>query len=107
MAYIGKVTLTNEWEKLEDLIKAQVDGQSAFAFNGSKQYQLQVDTPRGPYISGAYLCVAASEPTPADDGEHLAEQKCALYQTETGTYLWVKTQADQGDVKMSVSELPA
>ena len=31
--YIGKVLLSDEWEKLEDLIQDQVSGQSAFAFD--------------------------------------------------------------------------
>ena len=37
--YIGKVLLSNTWTKLEDLIKAQISGQSAFAFNSDTVYQ--------------------------------------------------------------------
>lgn len=104
MAYIGKVTLTNEWAKLEDLIKAQVDGQSAFAFDTSKEYGIQVDTQRGPYIFGAYLCSSTSEPGALDDGEHLEQEQFAVYGPESGVYLWVKTRGSEASVKLSVSE---
>ena len=104
MAYIGKVTLTNEWEKLEDLIKAQVDGQSAFAFDTSKDYGIQVDTARGPYICGAYLCNSTSEPAETDDGEHLEAEMFGEYTPESGIYLWVKSRGDASVVKMSISE---
>lgn len=104
MAYIGKVKLSSTWEKLEDLIKAQVDGQSAFAFDTSKEYGIQADTPRGPYIFGAYLCNSATEPAEADDGEHLEQENFGIYQPASGVYLWVKTRGVDGDVKLSVSE---
>ena len=103
MAYIGKITLTNEWAKLEDLIKAQVDGQSAFAFDTSKEYGIQVDTPRGPYIFGAYLCSTASEPAKTDAGEHLEAEQYAIYQPESGSDLWVRTRGSAAEVKLSVS----
>lgn len=106
MAYIGKVKLTTEWEKLEDLIKAQVAGQSAFAFDTSKEYSVQAETPRGPYIMGAYLCNTASEPSNLDDGEHLEQEQMCVYQPESGQYLWVRSRgtAENADVKLSVSE---
>lgn len=104
MAYIGKVTLTSTWAKLEDLIKAQVDGQSAFAFNTSKEYGIQVETPRGPYISGAYLCSVASEPAETDAGEHLEAEQYAVYGPESGYDLWVRTRGSDAEVKVSVSE---
>ena len=104
MAYIGKVTLTSSWAKLEDLIKAQVDGQSAFAFDTSKKYGIEVDTQRGPYIFGAYLCNSATEPANADDGEHLEQENFGVYQPESGAYLWVKARGQQETVKISVSE---
>ncbi len=104
MAYIGKVTLTSDWEKLEDLIKAQVEGQSAFAFDTSKEYGIQTDTPRGPYIFGAYLCNSTTEPAEADDGEHLEQENFGIYKPESGVYLWVKKRGVDGTVKLSVSE---
>ena len=44
MSYVGKVKVSSAWTKLEDLIQAQVDGQSAFAFDTSKTYSVQADT---------------------------------------------------------------
>lgn len=106
MAYIGKVKLTTEWEKLEDLIKAQVTGQSAFAFDTSKEYAIQTDTPRGPYIFGAYLCNSATEPGSADDGEHMEQEQFGIYKPESGVYMWVKSRgtSETVEVKLSISE---
>lgn len=105
MAYIGKVALTSEWEKVEDLIKAQVDGQSAFAFDTSKEYGIMTDTQRGPYIFGAYLCHSATKPANADDGEHLEQENFGVYKPASGVYLWAKKRGvAEESVKLSVSE---
>lgn len=103
MAYIGKVTLTDTWTKLEDLIKL-LDGQSDFAFDTSKQYQIQVDTVKSNHDYSAYFCSSATEPTEADAGEHLDNNLPAIYQPESGMDLWVKM-VNAGVVKVSVSEL--
>lgn len=104
MAYIGKVTINNEWEKLEDLIKDQVAGQSAFAFDTTKQYFLQVETTRGQFVFGIYACNSTTEPANPDDGEHLEEDSFGIYQPEAGEYLWVKSRNANTSVKMSISE---
>lgn len=104
MAYIGKITTSSEWAKLEDLIKDQVDGQSAFAFDTSKTYNIQVETTRGQYVFGVYLCDSASEPANADDGAHLEEYQMGIYQPESGYDLWVKSRGNNTSVKMSISE---
>lgn len=104
MAYIGKVTLTDEWAKLVDLIQAQVDGQSSFAFDTSKEYQIQVDTVKTNHDYSAYFCSSATEPTEKDAGEHLDNNLPGIYQPESGVDLWVKT-TTTGMVKVSVSEL--
>lgn len=61
MAYVGKVTLSQDWEKLEDLIKDQVDGQGSFAFENGKDYSLQVDSPNLEIMFGAYVCVSEKQ----------------------------------------------
>lgn len=104
MANIGKVNVANDWEKLEDLIKAQVDGQSSFAFDTSKTYQLQTDCEQhAPF--GVRFCSAASEPSEADAGEHLSDDQSGEYKPEAGVYLWVKIRGNTTNVKLSVSEI--
>lgn len=85
MAYIGKVKLTNEWTKVEDLIKAQVEGQSSFAFADGSTYQIQSDA-----MYGARLCEAATAPADKNDGERVLEDHVGIYQPESGTYLYAK-----------------
>jgi len=48
--YLGTVKVSEVWEKLEDLIKAQIYGQSAFAFNTAKKYQIQCKSPNNLFI---------------------------------------------------------
>ena len=103
MAYIGKVNITSEWTKLEDLIKSQVTGQDSFSFDEEKIYNIQVDL-AGTLIFGAQFCNSASEPTESDAGEHLEEDALGIYQPETGNYLWVKTRGNTTRAKVSVSE---
>ena len=43
--YLGQVKITAEWAKLEDLIKAQIYGQSEFVFDATKRYLLQCKSP--------------------------------------------------------------
>lgn len=105
MAYIGKVTLTDSWAKLEDLIKAQVDGQSAFAFDTSKKYSIQVDTIKENNDYSAYFCNSATEPANPDDGEHLNNDLFAEYAPESGVYLYVKKVKSLGIIKVSVSQI--
>lgn len=104
MAYVGKVVVTQDWAKLEDLIKAQVEGQSSFAFDTSKTYELQTDCEQhAPF--GVRVCNSASEPSDADAGEHLSDDQSGEYKPESGIYLWVKVRGNTTDVKLSVSEI--
>lgn len=105
MAYIGKVSITNEWEKLEDLIKSQVSGQSAFAFDTDKKYSIQVDTVKDNNDNSAYFCNSATKPTNSDDGEHLNNDLYAEYKPESGVYLYVKKAKSLGVIKVSVSQI--
>ena len=104
MAYIGKVALTDSWEKLEDLIKA-LDGQSAFAFDTSKKYSIQVDTVKDNNNYSGYFCNSATEPANSDDGEHLDNTLYAEYKPESGVYLYVKKAKSLGVIKVAVSEI--
>ena len=85
MAYIGKIELTNEWQKVEDLIKAQVSGQSAFAFAEKKTYQIQSEA-----SYGARLCEASSAPTNGNDGERILESQTGIYELTEGYNLYAK-----------------
>ena len=104
MAYIGKVSVTSAWAKLEDLIKAQVDGQSSFAFDTSKTYQLQADSElHAPF--GVRICNASAEPSEDDAGEHLTDEQSGEYKPESGVNLYVKTRGNTTGIKISVSEI--
>lgn len=104
MAYIGKVELKETWEKLEDLIKAQVTGQSAFAFDASKTYSMMTDTANDTCEIGAYWCSSATKPTALNDGEYLDPGVQGIYQPESGAYLWVKIRGAKHEVRLAISE---
>ena len=104
--YIGKVLLTNEWEKLEDLIKAQVSGQSAFAFDSTKTYQLQ-----GEGVEAIRLCDKSDAPADLKDGERIKGTQTAFYKPSDGFLyahvdLTEKTgMPDFGKVYLKISEM--
>lgn len=105
MAYIGKVTLTDSWEKLEDLIKA-LDGQSSFAFDTTKQYAIQVDSTASNSNYGARFCNSATEPANQDDGEHYDNSMAPfVYEPASSVDLYVKKIAKTRNVKVSISEI--
>lgn len=86
--YIGKVLLSNEWEKLEDLIQEQVSGQSAFAFDSTKTYQLQGECffeGTKEVLLAARLCETSSTPSDNIDGPRIVGTQCADYQPSTGS----------------------
>ena len=83
--YIGKVTVNNEWKKLDTLVKEQVAGQSSFAFDADTTYQLQGE---GNY--GIRFCVAANIPTDPAIGNYTTGSQTALFKPETGKELFVK-----------------
>lgn len=103
MSYIGKVKVSSAWTKLEDLIQAQVDGQSSFAFDTSKTYSVQADT-QAQVGFGAYVCNSATEPTNDDDGEYLTEGLFGVYKPSSGVYLYVRARGNSTNTKISVSE---
>lgn len=105
MAYIGKVALTDSWEKLEDLIKA-LDGKSSFAFDTSKTYAIQVDSIASNRNYSARFCNSATKPTNADDGEHYDNSMTPFsYKPASGIAMYVKKAAKTRNVKVSVSEI--
>ncbi|MBQ2174835.1 MAG: hypothetical protein II453_07200 [Alphaproteobacteria bacterium] len=83
--YIGKVEIKDEWEKLEDLIKAKVEGQSSFAFDSDTKYQLQCE---GSF--GARFCESAATPDDKNEGFCIIETQVAYYKPGTDD-LYVKT----------------
>lgn len=84
--YLGKVKVTNAWQKLEDLIKGQIAGQSSFAFETGKTYQLQ-----GESDYGIRVCNASTKPTDLSLGELIRGTQTAQYEVESGAVLYVKT----------------
>ena len=104
MAYIGKVELKENWEKLSDLIKAQVAGQSAFAFDSAKTYSMMTDTANDTCEIGMYWCVSATKPTALNDGEFLDPGVQGIYQPESGADLWVKIRGSKHEVRLAISE---
>lgn len=93
MAYIGKVELSNSWAKVEDLIQEQVDGQSEFAFDSDKTYQLQAEA-----TYGAQLCETSAAPADGNDGERIIGSQTGVYQPEGGNYLYAKVHTLQPGV---------
>lgn len=91
--YIGKVQLTNEWQKVEDLIKAQVEGQSSFAFEANKTYQLQAEA-----SYGAQLCETSAAPADGNDGEFIEGSQTGSYILDSGNYLFAKVHTMQPGV---------
>lgn len=99
MAYIGKVSITQEWADLESLIQAQVDGQSAFAFATGTKYQLQPE--KG--LMG--MCVTSSEPTDLLAGEHLDQAQTAIYEPDGTNGIYVRSKEEDAVILLAVSEL--
>ena len=99
MAYIGKVTVTKEWANLEDLIQAQVSGQSSFAFTTGTTYSLQSE--KG--LCG--VCVTSSEPTSDLAGEHLNADQFGTYEPDGTNNIFVRSKELDTDILLAVSEL--
>jgi hypothetical protein len=85
--YIGKVEVTNEWQKLDALIQAQVDGQSAFTFDSAVTYQIQGE---GNY--GIRLCEVADAPTDPKVGLRIRGVQPAHFKVDSGYDLYVKVE---------------
>lgn len=98
--YLGKVEISNSWTKLEDLIKAQVEGQSEFAFDADTKYQIQ-----GEGEFSCRLCDFTTAPTNNYDGVRLYNTQTAVYKKSTSGYLYVRTESDlssKGYVKIDI-----
>ena len=98
MAYIGKVAVPAQWSELESLIKAQIDGQSSFAFASGKTYSLQTED------GVLRVCNSTSAPTLDADGEHLDDNQFGLYKLDSGTF-YVRSKTKNGVCLVSVSEV--
>lgn len=85
MAYIGKVKMAETWEKVEDLIKQQVGGQSSFAFDADTTYQLQCEGDLG-----VRLCDSAMQPTDSTDGMMIRGTQTAMYKPGSATTLYAR-----------------
>ena len=96
MAYIGKVKVSDTWESLEDLIQAQVEGQSSFAF-GDSTYQFQGEGP-----VGVRFADASAAPTDNEDGERIAGTQVAIYEPSATLYVKAEVNTPEGQwVKIS------
>ena len=98
--YIGKVKVSNEWESLEDLIQAQVDGQSSFEFASDTTYQLQGEGP-----IGVRMASVSAKPESDEDGERIFGTQVAIYEKDSGT-LYVKAEQNAPDGQLlKISQL--
>lgn len=88
MAYIGKVKVSKDWTSIESLVQEQVEGQSSFAFDSSKTYQLQAESD-----TGCRLVEMASTPDDRKDGNCIIGTQCAYYKKDTGN-LYVRSVAN-------------
>lgn len=95
--FIGKVQVPDTWDKLQQLIQAQIPGQSTFAFQAGSTYSLQVES------GTVRVCNANGSPS-GIDGEHLNEGQFGIYEPDAGT-LHVRAKPKTGVVLLSVSEL--
>lgn len=84
MSYICKVEAKNDWQKLEDLIKA-LTGFSTFAFDSDTTYQIQAEG------MPLHLCEQASKPTDKMDGFVIAETQVANYKPNDSYDLYVRS----------------
>lgn len=84
--YIGTVEVNDTWQKLDELIQAQVSGQSEFSFDADTTYQLQAE---GNF--GIRLCEQTEEPG-KKDGFRIRGTQPANYKVQAGAYLWVKVE---------------
>lgn len=83
--YIGKVEINDTWQKLEDLVKG-IDGQSSFAFDSDKKYQLQYE---GDF--GARFCESATTPDDKNEGFCIVDTQIAYFKPDASQDLYVKT----------------
>lgn len=95
---IGKVQVSTTWTKVSDLIKAQISGQSAFAFSSSYVYELQ-----GEANTPIRLCVSAAAPTGLQDGKRIKGTQVADYQPESSYYLYAK--CDEGVSLLNIDRI--
>lgn len=100
---IGTVQVTQEWQKLEDLIK-ELDGKSAFAFDTSKEYKLQIDSANSEPVVGVYLCMSSTKPVAADAKYHIEDHNTCFYTPVSGEDMWVKVRGSADFVRLSISE---
>lgn len=98
--YICKIDVSSSWASVEDLIQDQVEGKSDFAFDDSKEYQLQAESEYG-----VLLCDQASEPTEKQEGFVIRGSQVAVYKKSAGNTLFVRVNGDGSDIlKVSVME---
>ena len=98
-----KVKVTQEWQKLQDLIQA-LDGQSEFTFDTSTEYRLQVDFANDSVLTGVYCKEFATKPLVNNVGFHIEDNNFAFYQPTDGLDLWVKVRGSADFVNLEVSE---
>ena len=99
MAYIGKVSITQEWASLTDLIQAQVSGQSSFAFSSGSTYSLQ------PEKGLCGVCVTSSTPTDLLAGEHIDQDQFGKYTPDGSNDIYVRSKESDAVILLAVSEL--
>ncbi len=104
MANIGNVVITKEWANLQDLIRAQIDGQSAFTFDSTKTYSLIVDTGVSVDAMGAYYCETTTKPTEINAGNPIEPCEQVIFEFTDGVPLWVKVRGSGDVARISIDE---
>lgn len=95
MAYIGKVKVNKTWASVESLVQEQIEGQSSFSFDESKNYFLQPE-----HATVLHLCNCAAEPG-ENDGEWACDNDKIIYKKDESV-LYVKADTV---CMLSISEL--
>lgn len=100
---IGKIVVPTTWAKLEDLIKAQINGQSAFSFGADEVYELQGETNQATANLPVRLCNSASTPSKLYDGKRIKGTQVAQYSKEADADLYVR--ADLSGLFLNVDKV--
>lgn len=93
MANIARVTATNEWQKVEDLVEG-------FTPEADSKYQIQ-------NIGSVSLQIyeGAEEPTNEKDGFVLTLNKGAIYTKKTDEYLFIRSMDNEKVAVMNIASI--
>ncbi len=100
---IGKIVVSTTWTKVEDLIKAQISGQSAFAFSEGETYELQGETNQVTANLPIRLCNSGTMPVMPNDGKRIKGTQTGKYAKESGADLYAR--ADKSGAYLNIDKV--